>query len=269
VQLSFPKLQTIAGNVKLEQLNYQLVQTRYQGTHLHLSAILGHSIHVGVEFMNRLIAQNKGKLTQLSEPNGALKELSDGMKNLLTRQLAGVPFFIEKTSKSARIACLGIGTKVDDISHLFAAGTENTLQYNLGPLLENGQFKQHYLEPCKKMKHQHRLNFFEVFIQVKHHARGSISLTTRHLEELNTKEAQLQFIRGGQKAGKFVALRVYIGAAEKSDLSYIRRELEYITSQAKHKAHLLEERLNNIIGVGELLDITQEALCRYPELTME
>ncbi|ABE54322.1 type IV pilus assembly PilZ [Shewanella denitrificans OS217] len=269
VQLSFPKLQTIAGNVQLDQLNYQLVQTRYQGTHLHLSAILGHTPHVGVEFMNKLIAQNKGKLTQLSEPNGALKELSDGMKNLLTRQFAGVPFFIEKTSKSAKIACLGIGTKVDDISHLFAAGTENTLQYNLGPLLENGQFKQHYLEPCKKMKHQHRLNFFEVFIQVKHHARGSISLTTRHLDELISKEAQLQFIRGGQKAGKFTALRIYIGAAEKSDLSYIRRELEYITSQAKHKAHQLEERLNSIIGVGELLDVTQEVLCRYPELTIE
>jgi hypothetical protein len=269
VQLSFPKLQTIAGNVQLEQLNYQLVQTRYQGTHLHLSAIRGHTPHAGVEFMNKLIAQNQGKLTQLSEPIGALNELSDGMKNLLTRQLAGVPFFIEKTSKSAKVACLGIGTKVDEISHLFAAGTESTLQYNLAPLLENGQFKQHYFEPCKKMKHQHRLNFFEVFIQVKHHARGSISLTTRHLDELTSKEAQLQFIRGGQKAGKFTALRIYIGAAEKTDFSYIRREFEYIASQAKHKASQLEERLNSIIGIGELLDITQEVLCRYPELALQ
>lgn len=266
VRLSFPKLQAIAGNVQLSQLNYQLVHTHYNGTHLHLNALIGHTPHVGVEFMNRLIKHNKDKLEQLCEHNGAQKELADGMKNLLTRQLAGVPFFIEKTFKSGRMACIGIGTKTDEISHLFAAGTQATLQYNLSPLLENGVFKHQLLDQCKQKKHQHELLFFEVFIEVKHHSRGLISLTTRLAEELSEKKNQINYIKAAKKAGQFLALRVYIGAAEKADLNYIRRELEYVASQAKHKASQLETRLNDIIGVGELLDITQEVIGRYSEL---
>jgi hypothetical protein len=266
VRLSFPKLQAIAGNVQLSQLNYQLVHTHYNGTHLHLNALIGHTPHVGVEFMNKLIKHNKDKLEQLCEHNGAQKELADGMKNLLTRKLAGVPFFIEKTFKSGRMACIGIGTKLDEISHLFAAGTEESLQYNLSPLLENGVFKRQLLDQCKQMKHQYELRFFEVFIEVKHHSRGLISLTTRLAEELSEKKNQINYIKAAKKAGQFLALRVYIGAAEKADLNYIRRELEYVASQAKHKATQLESRLNDIIGVGELLDITQEVIGRYSEL---
>jgi hypothetical protein len=266
VRLSFPKLQAIAGNIQLSQLNYQLVHTRNNGTNLHLSALIGHSPHVGVEFMSKLIKHNKDKFVQLCEPNGAQKELADGMTNLLTRQLAGVPFFIEKTFKSGRMACIGIGTKTDEISHLFAAGTEATLQYNLSPLLENGVFKNQLLDQCKQMKHLHELRFFEVFIEVKHHSRGSISLTTRLAEALSDKNTQINYIKAAKKAGQFVALRVYIGAAGKADLNYIRRELEYVASQAKHKAAQLETRLNDIIGVGELLDITQEVIGRYAEL---
>jgi hypothetical protein len=266
VRLSFPKLQAIAGNVQLSQLNYQLVHTHYNGTHLHLNALIGHTPHVGVEFMNKLIKHNKDKLEQLCEHNGAQKELADGMKNLLTRKLAGVPFFIEKTFKSGRMACIGIGTKLDEISHLFAAGTEESLQYNLSPLLENGVFKRQLLDQCKQMKHQYELRFFEVFIEVKHHSRGLISLTTRLAEELSEKKNQINYIKAAKKAGQFLALRVYISAAEKADLNYIRRELEYVASQAKHKATQLESRLNDIIGVGELLDITQEVIGRYSEL---
>jgi demethoxyubiquinone hydroxylase (CLK1/Coq7/Cat5 family) len=116
------------------------------------------------------------------------------------------------------------------------------------------------------MKHQHELRFFEVFIEVKHHSSGSISLTTRLTEEMSEKKNQINYIKAAKKAGQFVALRVYIGAAEKADLNYIRRELEYVASQAKHKATQLENRLNDIIGVGELLDITQEVIGRYSEL---
>ncbi|MGL5391408.1 MAG: hypothetical protein ACRDA8_08570, partial [Shewanella sp.] len=60
--------------------------------------------------------------------------------------------------------------------------------------------------------------------------------------------------------------RIYRGAAEKPDMNYLRRELEYINIHANHKAKQLEDQLWRIIGVGELLDITQEVELRYPAL---
>lgn len=49
-------------------------------------------------------------------------------------------------------------------------------------------------------------------------------------------------------------------------MNYLRRELEYINIHANHKAKQLEEQLWRVIGVGELLDITQEVELRYPVL---
>ena len=49
-------------------------------------------------------------------------------------------------------------------------------------------------------------------------------------------------------------------------MGYLRRELKYINIHANHRAKQLEDQLWRIIGVGELLDITQEVELRYPVL---
>ncbi|MDR6962762.1 PilZ domain-containing protein [Shewanella putrefaciens] len=266
LMLSFPKLQTIAGKTQLDHLPYRLVRTRKNGVTLHLTAIMGHTPHVGVEFLNKLIAHNKEKLEQLTQNDNEAKELADGLKNILLHHLCSVPYFVEKTTKSAQIACLGIGTEQDDISAIFAAGTSDILQYNLGPLLKDGFFKRDILDPIRQMKPQQDMDFIEVFIQLTRQSRGQIHLKCVLANEMINTQVKLAFIHQSKIAGRFMALRIYRGATEKPDMSYLRRELEYINIHANHKAKQLEEQLWRIIGVGELLDITQEVELRYPAL---
>lgn len=266
LMLSFPKLQTIAGKTQLDNLPYRLVRVRKNGVTLHLTAVMGHSPHVGVEFLNKLIAHNKEKLEQLTENNSEANELADGLKNLLLRDLHSVPYFVEKTTKSAQVACLGVGTQQDEISDIFAAGTSDTLQYNLAPLLKDGFFKRDILEPIRQMKPQQDMDFIEVFVQVTRQSRGKIHLKCMRTTEIGNAQAQLAFINQSNVTGRFIALRVYRGATEKPDMSYLRRELEYINIHANHKAKQLEEQLWRVIGVGELLDITQEVELRYPAI---
>ncbi|MGL5666685.1 MAG: PilZ domain-containing protein [Shewanella sp.] len=266
IMISLPKLQTIAGKTQLDNLPYRLVRTRKNGVTLHLAAVMGHTPHVGVEFLNKLIAHNREKLEQLTENNSEIKELADGLKNILLRELHSVPYFVEKTTKSAQVACLGVGTEHDEISDIFAAGSSDTLQYNLAPLLKDGFFKRDILDPIRQMKPQQDMDFIEVFIQLTRQSRGQFHLKCVPATELGDTQAKIAFINQSKLAGRFMALRIYRGATEKPDMGYVRRDLEYINIHANHRAKQLEEQLWRIIGVGELLDITQEVELRYPAL---
>ncbi|QDE32154.1 PilZ domain-containing protein [Shewanella polaris] len=266
ITLSFPRLQAAANTTNLSNLPYQLIRSRMNGLILHVSAIIGHSPHEGVTFLNKLIAHNKQKLEQLSDNEGQKKELADGMKNLLMRQLPGVPYFIEKTAKTAKMAYIGIGTTSDEISHLFAQDSDKLLQYNLMPLLKNNVLKQQIVDPLKLMKPTQDMTFFEVFIQLTRHPRGAVQIQCKLKSELINREQQIEFITQSKKAGRFMALRVYVGATDKPDMSYIRRELEYIHIHANHRAKQLEEQLWKVIGSGELLDITAEVEFRFPSV---
>jgi len=226
LMISLPKLQTIAGKTQLENLPYRLVRTRKNGVTLHLAAVMGHTPHVGVEFLNKLIAHNKEKLEQLTENNSEANELADGLKNILLRELHSVPYFVEKTTKSAQVACLGVSTEHDEISDIFAAGSSDTLQYNLAPLLKDGFFKRDILDPIRQMKPQQDMDFIEVFIQLTRQSRGRFHLKCIPAIEVGDAQAKVAFITQSKLAGRFMALRIYRGATEKPDMGYLRRELE-------------------------------------------
>ncbi|AAN54293.1 PilZ domain-containing protein [Shewanella oneidensis MR-1] len=266
LMICLPKLQTIAGKTQLDNLPYRLVRTRKNGVTLHLAAVMGHTPHVGVEFLNKLIAHNKEKLEQLTENNSEANELADGLKNILLRELHSVPYFVEKTTKSAQVTCLGVSTEHDEISSIFAAGSSDTLQYNLAPLLKDGFCKRDILDPIRQMKPQQDMDFIEVFIQLTRQSRGRFHLKCIPATEVGDAQAKVAFITQSKLTGRFMALRIYRGATEKPDMGYLRRELEYINIHANHRAKQLEEQLWRIIGVGELLDITQEVELRYPAL---
>ena len=266
ILISFPKLQPLAGKTSLASLPYRLIRTRKNGITLHLAAQVGHTPHVGVEFLNRLIEHNREKLEKLTENNHNVKELADGMKNIAMRKLASVPYYLERTVKSAYISTLGIGTEQNHIANIFASQSDNTLAYNLAPLLDGGKLKRDFITPIRSMKPQNGLSFFEIFVQISRMSQGQIKVRCISDCELPERAQQLSFIQRSQELGEFIALRVYRGATGKPDLSYIRREREYINIHSPHKGKKLEEQLWNIIGVGEFLDVTQEVILRFPEL---
>ncbi|WP_372869855.1 PilZ domain-containing protein [Shewanella sp.] len=266
VIISMPKLQSIAGKTRLEGLDYRLVRSRKDGMVLHFAANVGHEVHPGVEFLNKLIVHNREKLQQLSENNSEIKELADGMKNIVMRRLYGVPFFIEKTAKNLVVSHLGTSVQGNDISDMFAALTRESQCYNLTPLLAQGALKRDILEPIRTMRPNDEMSFTELFVQVVRQSRGGILLKCVPANSIGDMAAQIAFITQSNQLGKFMAIRLYRGVTGKPDNSAIRRELEYIHIHALHKAKQLEEQLWKIVGVGELLDITDEVVLRYPEL---
>ncbi|WP_076412756.1 PilZ domain-containing protein [Shewanella sp. UCD-KL12] len=266
IHLELPKLQQIAGKVKLDHLPYRLIKSRKKGVTHHIAAVMGHTPHVGVEFINKLIIHNRDKLEKVTEANSDKKELADGLKNLLMRHLDSVPFFIEKTAKSAKISTLGVSTHKNIITDIFAASATQALEYNLEAMLKDGRLKSEFIEPVKALKPQDGLEYFELYLQVSRQSQGQVKVKCIQPSEIGDINARQHFIHQSNNLGRFMALRVYRGATGKPDLSYIRREVEYIAIHANHKSKKLEELLWRIIGVGELLDITEEVKLRYPNL---
>ncbi|AQS39334.1 PilZ domain-containing protein [Shewanella psychrophila] len=266
IHLGFPKLQQISGKVQLSNLSYRLVKTRKKGGIVHLAAVMGHSPHVGVEFINKLIIHNRDKLEKITEANSEKKELADGLKNLLMRHLDSVPYFVEKTPKSAKLSILGVGTHKNVITDIFAASASQSLEYNLESLLKDGRLKTDFIEPIRALKPQDGLEHFEIYLQVSRQSQGQVRVKCIPPNEIGDLNARQHFIHQSNNLGRFMALRIYRGATGKPDLNYIRREMEYIGIHAHHKSKKLEELMWQIIGVGELLDITEEVLLRYPQL---
>ncbi|KFZ39228.1 pilus assembly protein PilZ [Shewanella mangrovi] len=266
IVLSFPKLQELSPKSKLRELPYRLVKSRKNGMTQHLSAVIGHDVHTGVEFLNRLIIHNRAKLDQLSEHNVEIKELADALKNQLMRHLRSVPYMLEKTSKSYRVACIGIGMTRDPISDRFACDREQKLQFELSPLLANGHLKQDIINPIKEMKPQQNSNFTEIFAVSVGPKNNSKLVRCQYIDSFSSALEEVRYIKQADDIGEFVAFRIYRAATGKPDLSYLQRELEYIRLHAMHREKQLESLLWRIAGVGEIADVSLEVRWRYPEL---
>ncbi|MBV7314937.1 PilZ domain-containing protein [Shewanella sp. NIFS-20-20] len=258
--LSFPKLQPLAGKLKLVEMPYKLVRSRRNGQSLHLVSVMGNEPHMGVAFLKKLIEANKEKLQKLTENNAEAKELAEALKNLMMRHLPGVLWFVEKTIKNAKLSCLAATSERHLLTDIF-----DTTPYGLDltALLDHGVLKRDLLDPVRTMNPDYEMDFFEVFMSLL----PSGELLCQQPRIIGDINAQLKFIRQAQDHGQFYAIRVYRGAAHKPDMSYIRRETEYMLPYAPHKVKQLEEMLWQVIGLGEILDITHEVLLRYPSLS--
>ncbi|MBM7071683.1 PilZ domain-containing protein [Shewanella sp. 202IG2-18] len=259
IKIALPKLQTLAGKAQLVELPYRIVKKRKNGKQLHLAANIGHEPHVGVEFLNRLIIHNQEKLKQLSDSDDNVKELSDGMKNLLMRKLPSTPFFIEKTKKSAKLSAVGVSTQNNEITDLFSAGVANGMEYNLAPIFKQGLFKPIILNALRKMKSTNEMVSVDLFLRLTNQSRGQFQLHCMRADQFKTKQHKKRFIEQSKDTGRFIALRVFYGVTGKPDNRYIAQERDYIAVHAAHKAKILDEKLWNTIGVGDILDVTSEA----------
>ena len=61
----------------------------------------------------------------------------------------------------------------------------------------------------------------------------------------------------------FFAFRVYISRTGRPDVNYIAKELKYVGNYAIHRAKVLEEELWGVIGIGDIIDISDEMLSRH------
>jgi hypothetical protein len=77
-----------------------------------------------------------------------------------------------------------------------------------------------------------------------------------------TTEKLTSFIDSYIQKDIFFAYRVFISRTGRPDMNYIAKELAYVGDYAVHRAKEIEERLWSVVGVGDVIDISEEVMTR-------
>ena len=89
------------------------------------------------------------------------------------------------------------------------------------------------------------------------------AIRSRYADQFNDDNERKDFINNAMGAGQFIAVKVFLARTGRPDPERLQSEINYVGSYAIHRAKVLEEQLWSIVGVGDLVDVTDEVMQRY------
>lgn len=260
VELSLPELQKITKKHKLSQLKYEVMAVSKSLTTINLKAIrIADSPHMGVTFFTQLIENNKDKL-KVSEEAPKVPGLSTALRNMVTKTVCQLPFYLHKEAAHFETGAIGQGLYPSAIHRILQSFGLLNDKTNLTPFLSTDQITETITPLIKDRSRQDPPLPFTLFIRfdpkkatveeaVKSQCTAIDDFTPHHL-----------FLKKGLRSELVFVMRLYISRTGRPDTDYLSNELKYVSQYAMHKAKDLEEALWSVAGVGDMVDVTEETL---------
>ncbi len=252
IELELPKLQPLAGKLKLKGLPYRLVRAQKDRRTLHIKAE-GGTGHAGVVFLSHLLSQNRAKLSEVGSARQH-RQITDALNSLMLKRLHCLPIFAHK--RQGRLGWDRVGQAIGGNPLLTRLAPP--LPASLEWLWEQGGLNALLAELKRPDAEPNPLWECLVALPVDGKPGEVLRLTPEQDEE-----AVCAFIRRAQEQERFVALRARVFVANRPDLDYLQQDLAAISTHALHRARELEEMLWQVQGCGQLIDISDEILCRF------
>ncbi|MDZ7903900.1 MAG: hypothetical protein U5L01_15825 [Rheinheimera sp.] len=137
-------------------------------------------------------------------------------------------------------------------------------KFNLQPMLKNNATNLHFANQLKLMKRQDAPKSFELFIRFRQgQSKMEQSFVTEYDFDLKTAQARQYFVQDALANDLLFCFRIFLSRTGRPDTEHINKELSYVSVYAIHKAKVLEEELWSVVGVGDVIDISDEILLRY------
>ncbi|MBU1437400.1 MAG: PilZ domain-containing protein, partial [Gammaproteobacteria bacterium] len=89
------------------------------------------------------------------------------------------------------------------------------------------------------------------------------SFVTEFDFDLKTAQARQFFVQDALANDLLFCFKIFLSRTGRPDTEHISKELGYVSVYAIHKAKVLEEELWSVVGVGDVIDISDEILLRY------
>jgi hypothetical protein len=259
VYLSLPKLQELTKDMKLKNLPYSVVHVNQSVTIIHLAVYGDPAEHVGRKFFNLLIESNHGTLTASKELQN-LSSMSKSLRFMFTQHIFTSPLYLSK-NKPNRLGALGIIDNERPFYKLLKeCETKDSQILNVYPLFHDKLLRIVLLEPLKKMQRYYNPAEVTLLITKDLDASGNMIYVTKLETEFKTYNDKRLFCAKALKRNEFWAVRLFITRTGKPDIDYIAKELDYISKYAIHKARRLEETVWSIIGICDMVDVSEEVI---------
>ena len=175
------------------------------------------------------------------------------------------PFFVQKDGADVVTSFMGIPNFDHDLTNMFRLGVTNPRELNLHALTQSKISGVDFIEAMlRKMDRNSQPIYRELLVKVVPQASHLNEIyLAKFSDEFPADKDRVNFINRALSQGVFFAIRVYLSRTIRPDTDFISAEMSYINHYAQHRGKALEEELWQVMGVGEVLDVTQEVLTRY------
>jgi hypothetical protein len=263
VFLTFPDLQKITKKHALNELKYEVMAISKSLTTVNLKANRVADLpHAGVSFFTQLIENNKDKL-KVSEEAPKIEGLSTALRNMVTKSVCQFPLYLHKEAAHFKVGAIGYGLYSSPLHVLLQNFGLLSNKTDVSSIITNEQILNVITPNIKDRSRQDPPLAFTL----------AINFDPR--QDKVTEAIQSQCILGedyssfneqiskGIKSQIIFVMRLYISRTGRPDTDYLSSELSYVSQYALHKAKELEEALWSVTGVGDVVDITEEALSHF------
>lgn len=260
IKINFKELQLYDKSTPLSAVPYEVIRTNNHT--LQLAIVSTGDTLKSVLFFQKLIKSNKEKLHSKKEllPSPHLLECLHG--NLLEKMVS-TPFFVDKEKNSMRTKIIGVNYPLPNYVKILTQLGHNQ-HISLEPIFK-GHTNTLLAQPMKRIDGAEP-TFNEVYLSVAKFGERVQSIETKLRQEFESTKDRIRFIKKAKTYGEFYALRLS-GAPVFNSLSHIlQKDLLDLTLVNVHTAKVVEKEITDIIGYGEIVDITDEVLIRL-ELT--
>lgn len=262
IRLNLPDLQKISNKYQLSQLPYEVMAVSKSGTIMNLKVLENDEEHQGKAFFQLLIQNNRSKLT-VAEEQVKHPGLAPALRNMFIKALDNFPFYLHRKGIRYEMKAVAQGGLPTSLHQLLTQLPASPEHLNIEPLIKHSAVNLTFASQLKQMKRQDPPQSYELYLKVQPQQQGEPELSCHYDYEYQTEPEKKAFIERliNEQAAVF-CYRIWLSRTGRPDSDFIAQELSYISQYAIHKAKLLEEELWSVVGVGELLDITEELLLR-------
>ncbi|CAM4314259.1 PilZ domain-containing protein [Pseudoalteromonas ostreae] len=260
IELSLPELQKITKKHVLSKLKYEVMAVSKSLTTINLKALrIADNPHEGVKFFTQLIENNKEKL-KVSEEAPKVPGLSTALRNMVTKSVCQFPFYLHKEAAHFKTGAIGQGlypSPLHIILRNYGLLNDTT---SIDAFLSPEHLNEVITPLIKDRSRQDPPLPFTLFIRFDPKESTIEDAIKSQCSVGDDYAPQLLFLKKGIKSELLFIMRIYISRTGRPDTDYLANELKYVSQYALHKAKDLEEALWSVVGVGDMVDVTDEAL---------
>jgi hypothetical protein len=263
VKLSLPKLQTVTQKYQLTDLPYQVKGISRDRSVIHLLNLPDEEDNTAQRFFDELIKNNRSRLKAYKDEE-EIPGIGSALRNLYAHNMVNTAFFIKKDGvefKPDVIATSKLDNRLNSMLKFHAEPGVLNLQFLYSSNGVDIDFIQHTLKKIKTNKKPLMREIMVAYDPSQTDIKEAIK--SRFTDQFDDDEERQKFIRRALADGQFIAIKVFIARTGRPDTERLQSEIAYVGMYAIHRAKVMEEQLWSIIGVGDLIDVTDEVMLRY------
>lgn len=262
ILLAMPDFQKVTKAFKLQKLPYEIMTISRNKLIMNLRTFEPNGEHAAATFFSRLIKQNISKLTP-AKMQSKFPGLSKCLRNISAKSIHNLPVYFAKENSKLKVNTLGKGTETNLLHQMLQRYKPDDHDTTIFPLLKGNALNSVFAPVLTKLKRTDRPESIDLYIRFRpREETEDRAFIAQYDDQFMTNEKLASFVSSTLQSDLFFAYRIFVSRTGRPDMDYIAKELAYVGNYAIHRAKELEERLWSIIGVGDVIDISDEVMTR-------